>query len=95
MGWGVVALVEEVETHIHNDGLQWGVEMYFVSLVRQSTLALELTDVKSNIDAQANLDTVKAERKTLMEKLDQVCDSVASIDNDLANAQKELMRVQA
>lgn len=30
-----------------------------------------------------------------MEKLDQVCDSVTSLDNAFASAQEELMRVQA
>lgn len=30
-----------------------------------------------------------------MEELDWVCDSVPSIDNDLANAKDELLRVQA
>lgn len=38
---------------------------------------------------------VEAKRKTLIEKLDQVCDLVTNIDDALASAQEELVRVQA
>lgn len=69
--------------------------MYFASLVRRSTLASELVNVEGNAKAQANLDVVEAKRNTLMEELDRVCDLMTDIDNDLASAQEELLRVQA
>lgn len=89
------ALAKDVEIHILNDGFRQGIEMYFASLIRQSTLALELASIGSNTEAQANLAVAKIERKTLIKNLDQVYDEVASIDNDLTSAHEELMRVQA
>lgn len=66
----LAAFAEDVESHIHNDGFQCGVEMYFATLARRSTLASKLANVKGNAEALANLDVAEAERKTLMEELD-------------------------
>lgn len=66
----LIALAKDVEIHICNDGFWRGVEMYFASLVRQSTLAFKLANIESNAEAHVTLNVVEAKRKTLMKELD-------------------------
>lgn len=47
----LAVLSKDIETHIFNDGFQQGVEMYFVPLMRQSTLASDLASIGSNVEA--------------------------------------------
>lgn len=56
------ALEEDVEIHIHNDGFRQGIEMYFVSLMKRSTLILELVSIESNTEVQANLDAAEVKK---------------------------------
>lgn len=89
----LMALTEDVEIHIHNDGFQQGVEMFFESLVKRSALVMELANIKGKSEDQANLSATEAKKKTLVEELNRVCDLMASIDANLASAKKELLRV--
>lgn len=59
----LTALIEDVEIHICNDGFLRDVEMFFKSLARWLTLALEPANIEGDVEAQANLSTVEVEKE--------------------------------
>lgn len=47
----MIALAEDVEIHICNDGFRQGVEMFFESLLKRLALVAELAGIEDNVEA--------------------------------------------
>lgn len=65
--------------------------MFIDSLIRRLRLSNELANIEGNVEVQACLAGVEAEKEALVENFNQIYESVAKVDAELADAREELL----